>query len=212
MQLEQPYRLVHQYTQYMLMTLAFIEPMHVVILGLGGGSLLRTLHHVVPECSFHVVELREKVVDIARAFFHLPDDDRVKITISDATREVEVLADNSTDILLSDLYDATRMIPAQVARGFLCEACRLLTRDGWLVINLHDLPCNEEEFFELLRSFFPTIILCNADDNIVLMLSKSRPENLHFSFRKIKGLEKVLRQPFAPLTPNLKPIGFRFTR
>lgn len=212
MQLDHPYRLVHQYTQCMLMTLAFIEPVRVSLLGLGGGSLLRTLHHVLPECSFHVVELREKVVDIAREYFCLPDDNRVKFTISDATREVETLADNSTDILLSDLYDANQMIPAQVTEDFLRDTCRLLTRDGWLVINLHDLPCNEEAFFELLRSFFPTIILCNADENIVVMLSKSHPDNLHFSFRKIKTLEKLLRQPLAPLIPELKPVDFRFAR
>lgn len=54
-----PFQLIHQYTQYMLLVLAFTDPQRIVLLGLGGGSLLRSLHYMLPGCIFNIVELRK---------------------------------------------------------------------------------------------------------------------------------------------------------
>src|SRR5690606_36218088 len=51
MQISRPCQLVHQYTQFMALAVALVEPSHITLFGLGGGSLLRTLHSVVPDCT-----------------------------------------------------------------------------------------------------------------------------------------------------------------
>ena len=53
--LKNPHIPVHEYTQIMLLVLAFINPKHVTILGLGGGCLVNSLHYLIPQCSLHSI-------------------------------------------------------------------------------------------------------------------------------------------------------------
>jgi spermidine synthase len=202
-----PFQLVHPYTQLMALVLAYIDPGHVSVFGLGGGSLLRTFHHLLPKCFFNVIELREKVVAIAKDYFLIPDDHRVNITIADAVNEISTLGDKSSNIIFSDMYDAYQMVPTQTQKNFLQNCARILTSDGWLVINMHHLPTNREAFAELLHSVFPTIILSASDENSILMVSNAAPESLRFDIQRIAAIETALHQQLSPLLPRLKPVS-----
>lgn len=208
MRIEHPYQLAHQYTQLMVLSLAFVEPTRVLLLGLGGGSLLRTLHHVLPDCYFHVIELRETVVQIARDYFFLPNDERVKITVNDALQEIVNIKDNSIDLLFSDMYDAYQMIPEQTQKYFLLDCSRILSDRGWLIINLLHLPADSPAFFQTLGEVFPTIFLCNSKENTVLLVSKSAPETICRKVQRIKVIEDILQQRFSHLMSRLKPHNF----
>ncbi|MDO8864077.1 hypothetical protein Q6D67_20525 [Haliea sp. E1-2-M8] len=211
MRMDHPYRLVHQHTQLMVIVLAFIDPKVVSLFGLGGGSLLRTLHHVLPSCIFNVVELRQKVVDIAKEYFAVPSDHRVRITVNDALAEISNAEDHTTDIIFSDMYDAYQMVTAQTQDAFLLNCSRVLTDRGWLVINLFDLPCNRAEFFELLGSVFSTIILCASDGNTIFLVSKAEPEYVRPRMQHIEAIESILLQRFSQHLSRLEPINFRFS-
>ena len=137
MWLPQPTQLVHQYTQLMLLSIVLSEPRHITLFGLGGGSLLRTIHHVLPNSLYHVVELREAVLDVATTYFEVPNDERVRVSIGNALSEVFNIKSRSTDIILSDMYDAYRMVPGQLHSRFLKECARILNPNGILVLNLH---------------------------------------------------------------------------
>ena len=62
MRMDNPFELVHDYTQVMLLVFLFREARHVTLLGLGGGSLLRVLHKHCPTTVFEVVGLRQRVM------------------------------------------------------------------------------------------------------------------------------------------------------
>src|SRR5690606_34998140 len=79
-----PWLPVHEYNRAMLLPVAFGQPRHATVLGLGGGVMASALHHLLPACQVHAVELRQAVLDVAREFFSLPDSDRLRVTISDA--------------------------------------------------------------------------------------------------------------------------------
>ena len=210
MQADQPYKLVHQYTQLMLLVLSFIQPSHITFFGLGGGSLLRTLHHLLPDCLFKVIELRQKVADIAYEYFAIPKDDkRVGIVVNNALDEINNCESNSTNIIFSDMYDAYHMIPEQTQKEFLENCSRLLTHDGWLVLNLHNLPKNQPHFYDLLLESFPTVITSTNTDNTILYLSKNRPDCISTNFETIETAELLLQQEFMPLLHRLKPNKIR---
>lgn len=137
--LEKPYTLVHEYIRIMMLVLGFTEPSHTTLLGLGGGSLLRSLHHYLSHCDFHVVELRAKVYDIAREYFDIPSDERVWVSIDDAALQIQSSKNASTDIIFADLYDAYHMDPVQAQKQFALQCSRTLTKNGWLVMNFHRL-------------------------------------------------------------------------
>ncbi|MDO8863693.1 methyltransferase domain-containing protein [Haliea sp. E1-2-M8] len=212
MRMDHPYRLVHQHTQRMIIVLAFINPQIISLFGLGGGSLLRTLHHVLPNCIFNVVELRQKVVDIAKEYFAVPSDHRVRITVNDALAEISNVEDHTSDVIFSDMYNAYQIVPAQTQNAFLLNCSRVLTDRGWLVINLFDLPGNRVAFFEQLAAVFPTIILCASEGNTILLVSNAEPETVYPRIQHIEAIENVLLQRFSQLLSRLEPINFRFSQ
>ncbi len=114
-----PHLPVHEYNRAMLLPIAFREPAHITVLGLGGGVLAHGLHRLLPESDIQVFELREKVASIARDWFALPETDRLKVTIQDARLAVENLPECGTEMILTDLYSADKMSPAQAQRQFI---------------------------------------------------------------------------------------------
>lgn len=210
MQLSYPYQLAHEYTKLMLLVLAFIEPKQIILLGLGGGSLLRSLHHILPDCYFNVIELRQTVVDIAKDYFSLPDDHRVTISVNDALKEISQVESASSDIIFSDMYDAYQMVPAQVQHTFLVACSRILTSQGWLVVNLYNIPGDRSAFLKVLSHVFPTVILSRTAENTILLASNTPSLQVTPNLHRIEILERQLQQRFSQLVPRLQPVDFQF--
>lgn len=198
--LEKPYAVVHEYIRIMMLVVGFITPKHVTLLGLGGGSILRSLHYFLPQCHFQVVELRPKVYEIAQYYFCIPNDKRVQVSISDAKLHLKTMNEASSHIIFSDLYDAYLMSPIQVQKRFVEECWRVLSKDGWLVINFHQLPHINSIFFNALIDQFPTIFLCPANGgNCILFACKSNKIQTNNARAIAQQLEDELATPFIPL-------------
>ena len=169
-----PHLPVHEYNRAMLLPVAFATPRHVTVLGLGGGSLVSALHHLLPECELHAVELRRRVYEVAREFFSLPTASTIKVTIADARRVLPELPPGGTDLILTDLYDAQRMSPAQAQRRFIEQCAEALSPDGWLVLNYHHPPPASGPLFMALRALFGIVLLFRSKSgNHVLYASKA---------------------------------------
>jgi spermidine synthase len=203
--LEKPYQLVHEYTRIMLLALGFITPRHITILGLGGGSLLRSLHYYLDDCEFHAIELRQKVFEIARDYFDIPTDKRVSVSIADAQTQLIAGEACSTDIIFSDIYDAADMSSIQAQKEFLVECERTLSKQGWLVINYHTLPDRHSVFFKTLRDIFPSIIICAGEFNShVLFVGKNYRTLADIYTEKITHVESVIGGDFLSLIDRLE--------
>lgn len=74
-----PHVLQYEYTQAMLLVLLFCQPKRVLILGLGGGSLVTALHRHIPGIHITAVELHT-VIDIAHRFFQMPRSNACKLS------------------------------------------------------------------------------------------------------------------------------------
>lgn len=206
MQRSKPYQLVHKYTRFMALAAAFADPVEITMFGLGGASLLRALHHALPDSNFHVVELRQAVVEVATEYFLLPGDHRVSVTVGDAFKQIESMDSNSSDIIFSDIYDAYRMAPEQIQQGFLQECGRVLNDHGYLVINLLGLPTNSSAFFSMLGEIFPTVMLCETAENTVLFASRASPGQAEADALRIERLEARLQQRLTQLVARLQPL------
>jgi spermidine synthase len=138
--LDDPDKLELPYVKAMTAGLMFRDhPAKVLMLGLGGGSLTRYFCTHFPSCHIVVVELRAKVAEIAKRYFMLPDDPRLKLHIGDACDFVSARAESGCDpfdIILVDAYDHIGMDQNINAEEFFENCKTLLTPDGVLVINL----------------------------------------------------------------------------
>ena len=85
MSLQTPHTLELTYTEAMMAALLLNpEPERVLIVGLGGGSLVKFILHHFPNCQIDVVEYRKDVVKVAHNYFQLPENDsRLNIHIGD---------------------------------------------------------------------------------------------------------------------------------
>lgn len=208
MDLNYPSRLVHQYTRAMLLALTFGNPEHVTLFGLGGACLLRAVHQVNPRIRLQAVELRAAVVEIARDYFGLPDSPLLSIEVADGRDYITQQPDACTDLIWADMYHALRADPFQMQQRFFCESQRILSDDGWLVINCHEFPPANGLFFRFLNMYFKEILICTVPSgNFVVYASKSgkgKPKALVPMDVAVMELKTNTKLSF--LLPHIQPL------
>jgi spermidine synthase len=208
MDLNRPSELIHQYTRAMLLGLAFGSPAHITLFGLGGGCLLRAAYQVNPYLHLQAVELRAAVVEIARDYFGLPESPRISIEVADGRDYITRQPDASTDLIWADMYHALRADPFQMQKRFFRESQRVLTADGWLVINCHEFPTANGMFFRFLKEYFHEILVCAVPGgNYVVYAGKSgkgKPKGL--VPLEVEVLELKTRTKLGFLLPLVQPL------
>lgn len=181
MRLSDPVRLELAYTRAMLCSLLFrSDPKRALLLGLGGGSLAKYIHHRLPGCRLEAVEANPDVISIARAHFALPaDDERLTVTLGDAAAHVVAQAGDPVDLLLVDVYDESRQVAACATGAFFGAAASALTHEGVCAVNFWsnapEYPVYRDRFLE-------------AFSGRVLLLPVARPGNMiAFGFATADG-------------------------
>jgi spermidine synthase len=159
MSLEDPDRLELPYVRAMLAGLLFTaEPRRVLLLGLGGGSLAKFLLRHFPDCRIDAVEARASVEVVARRFFGLPEDERLKIHIADGNEFVCSTPDSrleSYDHILVDVFDQHGISASIQRHDFFACASRLLNAEGVFAINLWgSQPESLRQTIRLLKLYF----------------------------------------------------------
>lgn len=134
MRVDDPFALEFAYTRKMMAFLLFVpRPAHVLMVGLGGGSLAKFCHRHLPRTRLTVVEVDPDVIAL-RGEFKVPDDKRLAIVQADAAEFLPV-AEGDTDVLLLDGFDSRGIAPAFLNRGFYRTARRRLRAGGLAVAN-----------------------------------------------------------------------------
>lgn len=173
--LKKPHVPVHEYTRIMLLVLAFINPQHVTLLGLGGGCLLHSLHYLFPKCTLFSIELRKKVYEVALNFFLIPTQPNLNTLISDAKLAIRQCADQSTQIIFADMYQSYGMDPFQMQKKFIQQCYRVLDDTGWLVVNYHQLPEFNSSFIQCLQRYFLELFICPAYSGNYILFARKQP-------------------------------------
>ena len=208
MDMECPNLLVHHYTRAMLLGLVLHNPQHVTLFGLGGGCLLRAMHQANPAMQIHAVELRPAVVTIAQTYFSLPDSTNIHLHIVDGKYYIAQQMEASTDFIFADMYHALRADPFQLQKQFFQASQRILTAEGWLVINCHKYPTPSSSFLHLLKQYFPVLFSCPLPDgNIVFYAGKSPlKKSANILQLETELMEVKTRTPLNFLLKMLKPV------
>ncbi|MEO8063590.1 MAG: fused MFS/spermidine synthase [Pseudomonadota bacterium] len=135
MLLADPEALIAQYMRKMMAFLLFTpDPKHVVMIGLGGGSLPKFCYRHLPRARITVVEINEEVIALRDEFCVPKDDERFRVVHDDGARFIERL-DEKIDVLLIDAFDADGIALSLAGSDFYPSAARQLTENGVLVMN-----------------------------------------------------------------------------
>ncbi len=141
---DRPDLLVEDYNEAMMSALIFnSEPRSVLLIGLGGSSLVHFLLKAVPDCAVDVVEIRQQVIDLSKEFFLLPAGNS-KLRIFHAAGG-DFIGNRSKDsgnydLIIVDAFDEAGPAASLFERGFLSLCRRRLNKSGVFLINLWDAP------------------------------------------------------------------------
>jgi spermidine synthase len=198
MSLKAPHDLAIRYTQKMMAFLLFQpRPKRLVLIGLGGGSLIKFCYYRLPGTQLTAVELDPNVIAFRDTFLLPPDDSRLQVLEADGAEFLEN-TEKGIDALLVDAFDKTGFAPSLANREFFDNAYAKLSGNGVLVINL----AGEKETYagligEAMHVFDDQVIVISVPDdgNHVLYAFKER----HFEprWRWLHNYAKELRAKFG---------------
>lgn len=136
MWLEKPDELVFGYTRAMMGFLVFnTAPQHILMIGLGGGSLIKYCYRHLPHTRFTVLEVDANVIALRNKFMIPADDHRLRVIHADAIEYI-AHADRNVDVILLDGFNIDGVVPELNSQSFYGACQRILNPQGILVANL----------------------------------------------------------------------------
>jgi len=145
-------------------------PESVLMLGLAGGTTMRVLRHLLPECRFTAVEIDAEIVDVARRHMDL-DASGIEVVIDDAyawlrrcRRKFDVVIDDvylagAEDVYRPEAWEETHvgLLRGAVAKGGLLTA-NLVTGQGHRAM--------QSRLRRLFRAAFPVVRSVTTRDSL----------------------------------------------
>jgi spermidine synthase len=151
---------------------------HVLILGVAGGSVIKTLiEEVKYKGKITGVELDPEIVEIGRSFFNLDKVPNLDLVIDDAFDFVLKTRDKY-DLIIVDVFQDTHMPQFLFQKFFIDRLCFLLHGGGFILFNTMILKNEENErnrrFLQILdcEKFKTTAIPRVEQHNEVIIIEK----------------------------------------
>lgn len=133
---DEPDTLQLKYTQRMMALLLFVpRPKHIVIVGLGGGSLTKFCYRHLPKTRITTIEIDARVIALAPAFAVPPEDARHRIVHADAC-EWFASTTERFDAVLLDGYTDTGIASGFGDPAFYARLREQLKPEGLLIANI----------------------------------------------------------------------------
>ena len=173
------------------------RPRRIVLIGLGGGSLIKFCYYRLPATELTAVELSEEVIALRDAFQLPVDDARLQVLAADGAVFLAE-TEKGIDTLLVDAFDRIGFAPSLANRDFFEQAHAKLSGSGVLVMNLAgDQTTYEGLIGEAMAVFDDQVIVISVreDDNHVLFAFKE--PNFTPNWRRLQGQAKILRGKFG---------------
>jgi spermidine synthase len=134
-----PKRLVFYYQKIILGGLYINNktPKQVLVLGLGGGTLITALTELLPHAHFDIVEINPSVVKIAKKYFNFKETGNTSLFMQDGYKFVmdAKLSKKKYDFIIVDVF-ARQYIPSEfLTLDFTQAAKDILSPEGIIAIN-----------------------------------------------------------------------------
>ncbi|SDG35962.1 spermidine synthase [Duganella sp. OV458] len=154
MLLSRPDALVLSYVRAMMCFVLFHPaPEHIVMVGLGGGSLAKFCYRYLPHARITVLELDPQVIALREQFAIPRDNDRFRVIQADAVDYMHQL-EHSADVLLVDGFDADGLPPPLGSASFYADCRRALRPGGVMVANIFSYDPHYAAMLRRLRKAF----------------------------------------------------------
>ncbi|HEY0973498.1 MAG TPA: hypothetical protein VGE57_03300 [Solimonas sp.] len=195
MRRDDPDALALAYTRKMMAFLLFQpQPRHVVVVGMGGGSLSKFCYRHLPRTRITTIELDARVIGCAELFQVPPPNARMRIEHADA-RDYFAGRPRLADAVLIDGCDRHGIADVFCEPAFYRDLDRHLAPGGMLVVNLIGGGPARRRLRRLLAERFdarPMELSVDADGNRILFAFKSPRPTLDWAALQARAAELQL--------------------
>ena len=135
-----PDLLEFDYQKFALSSLyAVPKPQKILVLGLGGGTLIKALMDLLPQAKIDVVEINDAIFEVAKEYFSFKPNVNTSVVISDGYEFVKKQAQDPAlkkyDLIILDAFDKD-YIPAQfLSKEFVHMVHSIVAAKGVVVVN-----------------------------------------------------------------------------
>ncbi len=188
-----PARLLLDYTRaVMSFVLLHPEPAHIVMIGLGGGSIAKYCYVHLPDSRFTAIEINPDVIAMRGQFAIPADDHRFSVLEADGAQWVHEHA-QSCDVLLLDGFDAGGLPEALSSQEFYDACARALRPGGVLVSNIWAPDNVRDSVIRRMRASFEsgvaTLSAEQGENTIALARRADAWPHPHLLHRRARELE-----------------------
>ena len=147
------------------------EAKKVVLLGLGGGEMLRAARRTLPDAEMVGVELSPLTAALAKSEFHV-DAFGVKVVVEDAANYIDKVEPGSVDGLMVDVFDDINL-PLYFRSPVFFRAChKALSPRGILVMNVFPVELGPEVVSAIAGAGFSKVASFRSGPNEVLVAER----------------------------------------
>jgi len=155
MYLDAPFDTDFEYPAYLHTPLALKpDAERTLVIGLGGGSVVKRMWRDYPGMRIDVVELDPEIVEVAHRFFELPRDERIRVFVDDGRAYLETCRD-TYDIVIVDAFDEDRVPRPLTTEEFHRLVRDRLAPDGVIAYNFIGAPKGDHS--KPFRSLYRTL-------------------------------------------------------
>ncbi len=122
-----------------------------LVLGVGGGDVIRVLEHYYPRISIIGVERDPVMLQIAKNHFGLLETKAFLVLADAAAYIARVHKKDSFDCIIVDLFIGRLNPQSSRTKTFLMQLKKLLMPSGFVLYNSHYQEENSEEFADFLK-------------------------------------------------------------
>jgi len=137
----------------------------VLILGLGGGTVVQLIKERFPEAKITSLEIDQEIIKIGKKYFGLGKVKGLEIINEDAIKWIKNYQENKFDLILVDMYVGGRFPQKAMENEFLQKLKKILTPQGKIVLNWLKNK-SEGRLFEKLEKSFAQIEEVNTPTNL----------------------------------------------
>ena len=175
-----PHTLVAPYARGMFASYLYQpQPRRVLIVGLGGGAMVRFLTHHEPQVQIDAVEIDPVVVRLADEYFGVRSGGNVRVHTADAVAFVESTADRY-DLILMDAFlrpssdtDTTGVPTRLKTLAFLERLKRALSPRGVVAFNVNEHDSMADDIAAVATVFGQVAVYrCPPADNKVVIAAE----------------------------------------
>jgi spermidine synthase len=191
-------RLVFEYLRMMIGALYLAPaPQSVLVIGLGGGTLVDALQRTLPDAAIDAVELDPAVVRVAKAYFDFQPGPRTHVHEEDGRVFVKraLRAGRRYDLVMLDAYDHEYIPEHMLTREFLEEVKGILAPHGVVAANTFSGSRLYDHESATYAAVFGRFFNLKRSNRVILLRKDGLPDT------------QTLRANADTLRPKLGPTG-----